>query len=294
VYAIVALTTATGVGCVPPEDATELALQQFSDSSLMAELQERGAVRIGVPTDVAPLASASRNGGFDPQGFTVDLGALVADALGVDAEFVSTPSSMGPVAAQREADLVFTARALTEEAVRAHTYTNPYLLVHQRLLVRSTSGIGSVEDLDGKKVCASIDPRTEVPLEQLNSDIELVAAGAPRECGDLLRRRQVQALAAADVVLMGTLQSLSGTGRGADAFHIVGNQLTTEGYAALVGEGTGGFGSFVDAVFESAEEDGTWSRLYEKWMGPYTGGDVPEPPDLSLEEAAALFPTERA
>jgi len=279
-----------GAACVPPEDDDTLTLRQFSDSSVMAELQETGVVTIGVPTDIAPLASMPERDGSRLRGFTVDLGSLVADALGVDAEFVSTPSSTDPATAQAAADLVFTARPLTEEAVRAHSYTNPYLLVHQRLLVRAASGIGGSADLEGRRVCSLIDPRTEVPLDRLAPAVELVPSAAAHKCARLIAKGAVDAVTAADIVLMDILESLSKRGDRADSFRIVGDQLTTEGYASLVEEGTGGFGGFVDSVLASAEADGTWSRLYKRWMGRYTT-EIAEPPELSLEEAAALFPT---
>ena len=49
----------------------------------------------------------------------------------------------------------------------------------------------------------------------------------------------------------------------------------------------GGWLPFVNSVLTTAEADGTWADLYERWIGP-----APEPPDLSAEEAAALWPSQ--
>lgn len=69
-------------------------------------------------------------------------------------------------------------------------------------------------------------------------------------------------------------------------------QLSTEGYGALVPSGEASWRDFVTQVLEESQQEGRWAELYRTWLQPLLGGEVLSPPGMTVEEAAALFPAD--
>lgn len=266
--------------CVPPPPEETLE-RSYADTTTMGLLQGAGRVRIGVTAGSPPLGYVDPQT-EEPTGFTVALGRELAGTLGVRADFIrGTPDRLLELVAADELDIAFPNVPLTEGAVRGNTFSTPYLLVHQRLLVPARSDVTSMEDLAGRRVCAAIHRPTEVPPEAIEPRVQVVTQSVA-VCSSLLRRGAVAAITAADVYLH---HAVDGLGRRAPA-RIVGDELSTEGYGAAVSPG-GGWLPFVNAVLQAAELDGTWADAYRRWIG----AEPDEPPALTAEEAAALFPS---
>lgn len=248
----------------------------------MGALQDAGRLRIGVTRDAPPL------GYVDPRraeavGFTVALGREIAETLGVRAAFtLESPDRLLELVASDELDIAFPNVPLTEEVVRSHSFSTPYLLVHQRLMVPSSSTVRTVQDLAGRRVCSAIDPATGVSPDAIEPSVRVLRVGSVEDCIEPLGRRAVAAVTAPDVFLRHAVDVLAPHTRA----KIVGDELSTSGYGAAVIPG-GGWLPFVNAVLDAAELDGTWAEAYRLWIGSNPG----EPPELSAEEAAALFPS---
>lgn len=269
--------------CVPPEP--DPFPRRFEPDTFMAELQDQGRIRIGIAEDAAPLGRVDGSGA--PSGFTVELGRIVADTLHVEPEFITYPSyrllGLVDVGAL---DLAFPVTHLSEELVRSYHPTDPYLVAHQRLLVRPSSGWDDVDDLSGARVCSYAEPTTGVDLERLNPGIELQAADHPRRCLREFRSGRVDAVTAEDFYLGDMLEKLRRGGSDEVArARIVGDDLNTVGYGATVIRGTG-FTQFVRDVLAEAKSDGRWARAFERTMQT----PPQSPPELTLEAAAALWP----
>ena len=126
--------------CVPPEESNDRIKRYDPEDSIMGEIQGRGVLRIGIPSDYPPFAIVED--GADPEGFVVDMATLIADALGVDTEFIAAPSDDllplvevdkdGEPAASEPADIVFPMVPITETLVQSHTFTDPYWIGHTR------------------------------------------------------------------------------------------------------------------------------------------------------------------
>jgi ABC-type amino acid transport substrate-binding protein len=270
---------------VPPEEDNDRIPNFDPEENIMGQIQEEGVLRVGLESDVPPWSSTASG---VPTGFTVDLGLLVADSLGVDADFVTADREVLPaMVADGDVDMAFPLIPTTEDLLIEHGLTDPYFVAHQRLLVKEGSSISEVEDLAGKEVCSLANEVTGADLEVLNPAIgDVVEATNETECRDLIANDRVDAVTGPDILLL----SIAGQ---EDGLTIVGEQLSTEGYGAVVSRGTGGFDGYVDGVLAEADKELYWTELYEKWISPVTGEDEPPPfPTMNLEEAAALFPSE--
>ncbi len=281
------LAAFAATACIPPP--SDDVLPEFKDERLVKKIQRAGVIRIGVPSDLPyigvtngsdarPVEAAGRG-----MGFAGDVGTWVATELDVKPLFIPAPrSELLSLLTRRRADVVFPDLPITERTARKNTFSNPYYVTHQRLLVKARSGVRGIEDLAGKKVCSAVDPRTEVALDELNSAIDVIEASGAEECSELLETGEVQAVTSADIYLLSAAGSPGG-------YEIVGEQLSTEGLGGVVELGASGFADFVDAVIYDAIQDGRWSKSYLRWIAPFTRQE-PQPPRLTAEEAAALFP----
>jgi ABC-type amino acid transport substrate-binding protein len=189
-------------------------------------------------------------------------------------------------------DVAFPLLPLTEARVRAHSYSDPYWIGHQRILVPEGSGISDVNGLARRSLCDVASQDTGVTLADLVADREEIAIPVsidrptdPLGCIEPLRDGEVDAVMGPDVLLITYLAEL-GSG-----YEIVGEQLTTEGYGPIVRPGKGDFSSFVDSVFAEADREGVWRAYYDEWIAPLTGVAM-EFPRMTAEDAASLYPSD--
>lgn len=271
--------------CVPPAPSEGFP-RRFNVDTVMGEAQAAGVVAIGIAAGAPPLGYSARPRGT-AAGFTTTLGKIVASTLHVNARFVLASSDQllhrvdhGKLA------IAFPALPVTERLVRQHSFSDPYLVTHQMLLVRASSRVRTPADLAGKPVCSFIDPHTGVELERLEPTVTVTSSRTPARCAALFSGGKVAAVTAERVYLDGMRGPGAGVEKPVSEARIVGDQLNTVGYSAVVKAGAAGWLQFVDAVLAQAESDGRWERAYRRWTGATPGAL----PTLTVEEAAALFP----
>lgn len=293
--------------CVPASSDTV----EFGENSPMAAIQTEGVLRVAVPPDSAPFSSTGDSG--EPEGFLIDLGTHIADSLKVDAEFIYADSEDMPkmvggddpdrrVIGDQEADLAFPLFPVDDRLYKVTSrelgfdVTTPFFVGHQRLLVPEGSSIAETTDLaTNQGVCAFIDPTAGVPIEEIEPDASVQEASTLDDCVAALveavtppfaRGGEVGAAAAMETDLLLMLANIQDSDPGV-AFQIVGEQASTAGYAPLV---VRNMNAWASDAFIDMREDGRWVEAYNKWIAPLTGEEVTEPPGMTLEEAASLYP----
>ena len=290
--------------CVPSAEEAE----EFGENSPMAAIQEAGELVVAVPQDAPPFSSSAETGA--PRGFVVDLARDLATALDVEVRYVETSSEemaemvAGPDPVEigdEEADIAFPLTTVTYEIYRdvsreqGFDLTTPFFIGHQRLLVPGGSDITSADDLSGRVVCSVVDPEVGLPLDTIAPEAEAHDASTLEGCASSLAEDQADAVMGSEVDLLRVTAELDRLSdkEGPDGeqaiFEIVGDELTTQGYAPYVVKGMTAFSS---DVFSEAQDDGNWAEAYESWVAPLTEGVTTEPPELTLQEAAALYPIE--
>lgn len=277
------IVTLLGAACVPPEPVVDLS-KEYSEDTVMGEIQAAGHIVIGIPDDAYPLGYVDQND--EPQGFAAELGREIADKLGVDARFISGSSEqLLSLPKDGAADVTFPALAITEERVdEKYQFSDPYYVAHQRLLVRSEDGVTSVRDLAGEEVCAIAGDETQVRLDKIDNTIEVIEAD-PQDCLSQLTDAEVAAVTGPDFLLAGLRLQQPGE------LTVTGDQLTTEGVGAVIERGAAAWTDYVNGVLFFAKSEGLWERAFMETIGQGLGESV-EPPEITAEEAAALYPTE--
>jgi polar amino acid transport system substrate-binding protein len=290
-FVLLVIAVALEGACVPAQPATNAVVHYDPARTKMGAIQSRGSIIIGVPDDRYPFGYqgppnvSEARPSLPPEGFTVGLGKLIADALGVKARYVPVDSDkLLRLVDSEQADVVFPLVPITQDAVAAHPFSDPYFIGHQRILVPKGSTVQQVADLRGKHVCSAIDPKTEIRLTHFEPTITVESVNSPQQCVTRLETGKVAAATGADVVLMGIKAHVEGS-------QIVGDQLTTEGYGAAVNPCDPGLAEFVSRVFAGAKAQGRWTALYKRWVLPAVqGNSVPNPPTMTVGDAWDLFP----
>lgn len=269
--------------CVSAPEPAEEEVPSFSAESPLGTIQEEGELVAAVPAAAPPLSFASRKG--NPRGLAVEVARWIAKGLGVEASFVTAPEDeVVQMVEDGRADIAFPTTPITSAILRETTFSNPYYLGHQRLLVPQGSPVRDVYDLAGEKAC-SVPSSTEVPLDGIVPTVEVIEAGTAEDCARFIKRGEVLAGTASDLALMGVISRTEG-------LEITGDELNTQGYGVVLEPGASSAADFVDRLLAQARADDLYIDWYAEWVGPYVADPLPDAPNLSAEEAATLFPEE--
>ena len=126
----------------------------WRDSPLLADIVERGTLRVGVKTDFPPLGTLDANG--EPIGIEIDLGHAMADALGVRADIIPvTTENRFQRLEQGAIDLMIATAADTRERRQLATVIEPnYYGAGVTVLLRPDNTLTEWDQLRNRTLCA--------------------------------------------------------------------------------------------------------------------------------------------
>ncbi|MGW2639639.1 transporter substrate-binding domain-containing protein [Streptomyces sp. NPDC001348] len=202
------------------------------------------------------------------QGFDVSLVDLVAKDLGVKQAIVDTPFEnfkTGAFLNSGQCDLAAAGMTITAERKKHVDFSDPYFNATQAVLVDKKSGIGSLADVKakGKKLGAQAQTTGEDYVKKQGYDP--VSFESSDAVLNGLRTGQVQAVVIDYPVVQGWLKDKANAAR----FKTVANINTGEQYGFTVKKGNTKLLAAVNKAIADAKADGTYKKLYEKWIGPY-------------------------
>ncbi|MFF4020419.1 transporter substrate-binding domain-containing protein [Streptomyces sp. NPDC001843] len=202
------------------------------------------------------------------QGFDVSLVDLVAKDLGVKQAIVDTPFEnfkTGAFLNSGQCDLAAAGMTITAERKKNVDFSDPYFNATQAVLVDKKSGIDSLADVKakGKKLGAQAQTTGEDYVKKQGYDP--VSFESSDAVLNGLRTGQVQAVVIDYPVVQGWLKDKANAAR----FKTVDNINTGEQYGFTVKKGNTKLRAAINKALADAKADGTYKKLYEKWIGPY-------------------------
>ncbi|MFD0312589.1 transporter substrate-binding domain-containing protein [Streptomyces sp. NPDC127119] len=212
------------------------------------------------------------------QGFDVSLVDLVAKNLGVKQEILDQPFEnfkTGGSLNSGQCDLAAAGMTITDERKKNVDFSDPYFEATQGILAGKKSGISSLADLKGKKVGAQAQTTGEEFAK--SKGLNPVSFESSDALLNGLRTGQVKAIVIDYPVLQGWLKDKAN----AAAFEVADNINTGEEYGFTMKKGNTKLLEAVNKALADAKSDGTYKKLYEKWIGPYDENAASASPSAS-------------
>ena len=214
------------------------------------------------------------------QGFDVSLVDLVAKDLGVKQQILDTPFEnfkTGAFLNSGECDVAAAGMTITAERKKNVDFSDPYFDATQALLVDKNSGITSLADAKAKKVKLGAQAQTTGEDYAKKQGFDPVSFESSDAVLNGLRTGQVKAVIIDYPVVQGWLKDKAN----ADKFKVADNLNTGEQYGFTVKKGNTKLLAAINKAIKDARADGTYKKLYEKWIGPYNPSDASPSPAAS-------------
>lgn len=144
-----------------------------SSDDLLAEIQDRGTIRVSTDPNYAPQSSLNANGEFE--GFDVDVAREIGERLGVEVEFV-TPDWDVITAGSWGGNWDMSVGSMTVTTARQEVldFAEPaYYYTPAQFAASSDSGITTLNDVNGQAVCVGISTTYESWLNGQLEDLGL-------------------------------------------------------------------------------------------------------------------------
>ena len=275
-------TTTSPPGCTDPTPSWR-PLQQMPAYGAMPPntfeetILKRGYLKAGVSGDTYGF------GYVDPatlqlQGFDVEILKEIATAIFGRSDSTVLrliPITIPQVTSAINSDLVdIVAHTMTITCGRRAglDFSSVYLLAHQRLLVGNESGITSLGQLAGKKVCAAAGTTSINNIKKQAPAAIPVPVASETDCLVQFQTGKVDAISTDDTILVGMVKQ--------DHYsHVVGPFIAREPYGLAISLAHPEFTQFVNGVLArilSGGTDGILARLYATALTVNTN-DVPLP-----------------
>jgi polar amino acid transport system substrate-binding protein len=133
----------------------------------LADILQKGVVRIGVPLDVPPFGSQDAN--RNPVGFDVELAEMVGKALGVKVELQQiTGANRIPFLLTDKVDIVISVMGLTPERAKQIVFTAPYANTDLAVFGPKSLRVTSAAELGALRVAAAKGTTQELALTAMN------------------------------------------------------------------------------------------------------------------------------
>ena len=159
-----------------------------TEKDALAKIRERGTLVVGMEGNWSPWTYHDEKSG-ELTGLEVDIAKLIAEGLGVKADFQEAPwdALLAGVDAGRF-DIICNGVGYTEERAKSYSFTTPYVYSNKVLVVaESNDEIKTVEDLKGKKTANSASSTyaalaeeygaTLVPVDTLGETMDMLVQG---------------------------------------------------------------------------------------------------------------------
>ncbi|MEV0897514.1 glutamate ABC transporter substrate-binding protein [Actinoplanes sp. NPDC049802] len=245
---------------------------RIAAGSRMAEIRERGHLILGTSQDT--LLFSSRNpftGAIE--GFDVDMAREISRAVFGSPDkvriLVIPRSRRVEAVAKGEVDLAINTMTTNCARWQQVDFSTVYYEAGQKVLVGKDSTVTRIEDLHDRPVCAADGSTSLENLAKVDPKPIPVARRDFGECLVAFQQNEVEAISTDDTILAGLAAQ--------DPYaKVVGPPFTREPYAIAVSKEHRDLTEFVNAVLERMRADGTWKRVYDRWL--HDSGPAPKPP----------------
>ena len=249
-------------GCSGSGDASSA-----SSSSSAAEQTDTSSdftLIVGYDNSYPPYGFIGDDG--EPTGFDLDMAAEVAERNGWGIELSAIDwDAKDALLNQGTINCIWNGFTM-EDREDDYTFSEPYMLNEQVIVVKADSGIASFEDLAGKNVITQVDSAALDVLEGDQADLAATfAGGAPQTIGDYNNAFMQLESGMVDAVACDLSIAAYQMSANPDAYVQLEEPLSSEHYAVGFKLGDTELAQTVTDTLRAMNEDGTIQELCEKY-----------------------------
>ncbi|MGV7214958.1 ABC transporter substrate-binding protein [Bradyrhizobium sp. UFLA05-112] len=226
----------------------------------LADIKQRGTLICGTLGTFEPFSFQ------DPKtretvGYEVDLCQAVAKQLGVKLELkLLAVEARIPELTQGRVDILSAALGYLDERAQLIDYSLVSFVSRQMLMVKSSSGISSLDQLKDKKVSAPKGSTSEKYVRTLLPSATILTFQDPPSAFLALEQSKVQAMALGELGLVKFQQQAGG-------LELLKQPVAVEFWGLGVRKNEPGFLAAVNDTLKKLEASGEGAAIFAKWLG---------------------------
>jgi putative glutamine transport system substrate-binding protein len=260
---VVSAFALTGCGSDEPDEPTTPDEPAAELPAGVQAIKDAGELRVGVKADVPNfgLLDAATN---KYEGMEIDLAYALAERMGLTADDVKfeavTAKTRGPLLDNGQLDVVIATFTIKPERLEQWNFSQPYYQDEVGLLVKKSSGIAGLADLDGKVVGvaqgATSRDAVQVEADKLGIKVSFLEFATYPEINAALESGRVDAFSVDKSILSGYLT---------DDSVILPDGFSPQDYGAAMKKGADDLTDFFNEMLDEMESNGDMAALLAKW-----------------------------
>ena len=252
-------------GCgssTPAPNAKEPA--KSADAPEIKAIKDRGMLKVGVKVDVPKFGFKDpKTGKID--GFEIDLAKALAKKILGDENKVEmqgvVAKTRGPLLDNGDLDIVIATFTITEERKKSYNFTDPYYTDGVGLMVKKSSGLKSLKDMNGKRIGV---PQSATTRKALQAEVDKISGlkvsflefGSYSEVKTALDAGRIDVYSIDVAILMGYME---------DSVEILPDRYSPQLYGAATKKTNTALAKLTNDTFEEMKKSGEMDKLMKKW-----------------------------
>lgn len=231
-----------------------------SQSAQIKKIQDSGVLKVGVKQDVPNFGYYSAESD-KYEGMEIDIARKIAKSLGVKIEFTPvTAQTREAVMDNGQVDIVIATYTITPERQASYSFSNPYYTDEVGFLVNKSSGINSIEDLDGQTIGVAQGSTTKTAIEEYGKAHDLsfnfVQLGSYPELAISLYAKRIDAFSVDKSILSGYRSKKT---------KILADGFNTQSYGIASKKSNTEVTDYINNLISKWSEDGSLQKIYKKY-----------------------------
>lgn len=235
---------------------------EFVEGDLYDEIIKRGKLKVGINVDSKPFGYINKNGKY--AGYNVELAQYIAQYIIHSKDRLEiipvTPSNRLIKASTGEVDIVISTVTITPQREEIVSFSIPYDVAGQALLVKTNSKITSMGDLANQNVGVIFGTTAEKNMKNLVPNANILGFKNYQDAYNALKTDEIQAITSDDTILSRFATDDS-------SVKLLPKRYSREPYgiAFKQGESTVKLKEHLDYAIKDLQRKNVISRLRKKW-----------------------------
>ena len=254
----------TGCGGSSPSPAPAAKAPEAAAAPDIKAIKDRGVLTVGVKVVVPKFGYKDpKTGKID--GFEIDLAKALAKKILGDENKIElqgvVAKTRGPLLDNGDLDTVIATFTITEERKNSYNFTDPYYTDGVGLMVKKSSGLKSLKDMNGKRIGV---PQSATTRKALQAEIDKIPGmkvsflefGTYAEVKTALDAGRIDVYSIDVAILMGYMD---------DSVEILADRYAPQLYGAATKKTNTALAKLINDTFADMKKSGEMDKILSNW-----------------------------